>query len=242
MNVMSRLLCLQTGYQVDFPYARSLAHFSADMGPHVWKFAAEKIRRALPLGLAFGPGWIGERGAPSSIHLDKLMHMHVDGQIKEARSLAQKALPNFNLRPNMQLKGQRDGESIDLNQSMMVKHPINHEAVMNHGSVANGLKLANPVNLNHPANYQPENGDCTEDIVIDGEDNLRAKVKVPPDIPTISRCHIDTISSTAPSDFVPKQTSFLSYQNSTEAPHKLSLHQHFIGSKQSFWLWGNQPY
>lgn len=39
-------------------YARSLAHFAADLGPAVWKIAARKIRSVLPVGHAFGPGWV----------------------------------------------------------------------------------------------------------------------------------------------------------------------------------------
>lgn len=50
-----------TGYQMDFPYSRSLARFAADLGPIVWKIAAEKIKRALPPGCPFGPGWVGEK-------------------------------------------------------------------------------------------------------------------------------------------------------------------------------------
>lgn len=52
------------GYRLDFPYARSLARFAADLGPAVWKIAAEKIRRVLPPGTPFGPGWVGEQEAP----------------------------------------------------------------------------------------------------------------------------------------------------------------------------------
>eukprot|EP00250_Pteridium_aquilinum_P021333 c25090_g2_i3 orf=1080-2435(+) len=50
-------------FQLDFSYARSLARFAADLGPDVWKVAGEKIRRALPMGVPFGPGWVGQREA-----------------------------------------------------------------------------------------------------------------------------------------------------------------------------------
>lgn len=46
------------GYQQDYAYARSLARFAADLGPAIWKIAAEKIRKALPPGVPFGPGWV----------------------------------------------------------------------------------------------------------------------------------------------------------------------------------------
>ncbi|MCO5608640.1 hypothetical protein L7F22_062854 [Adiantum nelumboides] len=50
-----------TGYQMDYSYSKSLARFAADLGPLVWKLAAEKIKKALPPGCPFGPGWVGER-------------------------------------------------------------------------------------------------------------------------------------------------------------------------------------
>ncbi|KAH7301608.1 hypothetical protein KP509_23G034300 [Ceratopteris richardii] len=51
-------------FQHDMAYARSLARFAGDLGPDVWKIAAEKIRRAMPLGVPFGPGWVGQQEAP----------------------------------------------------------------------------------------------------------------------------------------------------------------------------------
>ncbi|MCO5592952.1 hypothetical protein L7F22_046956 [Adiantum nelumboides] len=51
-------------FQLDFSYARSLARFAADLGPEVWKVAGEKIRRVLPMGVPFGPGWVGQKEAP----------------------------------------------------------------------------------------------------------------------------------------------------------------------------------
>lgn len=41
-------------------YARSLAHFAADLGPIVWKIAARKISGVLPKGHEFGPGWVAD--------------------------------------------------------------------------------------------------------------------------------------------------------------------------------------
>ncbi|XP_051115605.1 uncharacterized protein LOC127240829 isoform X2 [Andrographis paniculata] len=41
-------------------YARSLAQFAADLGPVAWKIASKKIEAALPIGTAYGPGWVGE--------------------------------------------------------------------------------------------------------------------------------------------------------------------------------------
>lgn len=69
-----------TGYQMEFPYAKSLARFAADLGPSVWKVAAEKIRRALPPGFPFGPGWVGERETPGGIVMAPSTKQQPQGQ------------------------------------------------------------------------------------------------------------------------------------------------------------------
>lgn len=51
---------LAVGLHVKHSYARSLAHFAADLGPVVWKVAARKISSALPPGHEFGPGWVSD--------------------------------------------------------------------------------------------------------------------------------------------------------------------------------------
>ncbi|XP_061372797.1 uncharacterized protein LOC133315232 [Gastrolobium bilobum] len=51
---------LAVGLHAKHSYARSLAHFAADLGPIVWKIAARKISSVLPIGHEFGPGWVGE--------------------------------------------------------------------------------------------------------------------------------------------------------------------------------------
>ncbi|XP_042495317.1 uncharacterized protein LOC122074524 [Macadamia integrifolia] len=55
---------LTVGLQAEFGYARSLARFAANLGPVAWKIASQKIERALPAGLKFGPGWVVENDAP----------------------------------------------------------------------------------------------------------------------------------------------------------------------------------
>ncbi|XP_043711234.1 uncharacterized protein LOC122660117 [Telopea speciosissima] len=55
---------MTVGLQAEFGYARSLARFAANLGPVAWKVASQKIERALPPGLQFGPGWVGENEAP----------------------------------------------------------------------------------------------------------------------------------------------------------------------------------
>lgn len=41
-------------------YARSLARFAANLGPVAWKIASKRIGSVLPIGVEFGPGWVGE--------------------------------------------------------------------------------------------------------------------------------------------------------------------------------------
>jgi hypothetical protein len=53
----------QVGLHLEHGYARSLTRFAAGLGPVVWKIASQKIERVLPIGLKFGPGWIGENEA-----------------------------------------------------------------------------------------------------------------------------------------------------------------------------------
>ncbi|KAF3446905.1 hypothetical protein FNV43_RR12085 [Rhamnella rubrinervis] len=51
---------MPVGPHLEHCYARSLARFAAGLGPAVWKIASERIGIVLPIGLKFGPGWIGE--------------------------------------------------------------------------------------------------------------------------------------------------------------------------------------
>ncbi|XP_057829916.2 uncharacterized protein LOC131040965 isoform X1 [Cryptomeria japonica] len=53
------------GLRSEYPYAKSLAWFVSNAGPIAWKIAAQKIQRALPSGVPFGPGWVGEHESPS---------------------------------------------------------------------------------------------------------------------------------------------------------------------------------
>ncbi|KVH99144.1 Bromodomain-containing protein [Cynara cardunculus var. scolymus] len=44
----------------DHSYARSLARFAATLGSVAWKVASQTIEQALPEGVKFGRGWVGE--------------------------------------------------------------------------------------------------------------------------------------------------------------------------------------
>ncbi|KAF6168176.1 hypothetical protein GIB67_011561 [Kingdonia uniflora] len=48
------------GLHADHSYARSLARFAANLGPVAWKVASRRIEQALPEGLKYGHGWVGE--------------------------------------------------------------------------------------------------------------------------------------------------------------------------------------
>ncbi|KAI3730274.1 hypothetical protein L1987_61443 [Smallanthus sonchifolius] len=51
---------LAAGVHAEHGYSRSLARFAANMGPVVWEIASKKIKKALPQGVTFGPGFVGE--------------------------------------------------------------------------------------------------------------------------------------------------------------------------------------
>ncbi|XP_058788183.1 uncharacterized protein LOC131662416 [Vicia villosa] len=48
------------GVHAEYSYTRSLARFSASLGPVVWKIASHRIQQALPADCKFGRGWVGE--------------------------------------------------------------------------------------------------------------------------------------------------------------------------------------
>ncbi|KAJ0545794.1 putative chromatin remodeler Bromodomain family [Helianthus annuus] len=56
---------LAVGVHAEHGYSRSLARFAANMGPVVWEIASKKIRKALPPGVTFGPGVVGEPEPPA---------------------------------------------------------------------------------------------------------------------------------------------------------------------------------
>ncbi|TVU48497.1 hypothetical protein EJB05_08135 [Eragrostis curvula] len=61
-----RKLLLPVGIQQQHAYARSLARFAAKLGPVGWDVAANRIRRALPPGTNFGPGWVVDGEPPQN--------------------------------------------------------------------------------------------------------------------------------------------------------------------------------
>ncbi|XP_076889887.1 uncharacterized protein LOC143540793 [Bidens hawaiensis] len=56
---------LAVGVHAEHGYSRSLARFAANMGPAVWEIASKKLKKALPPGVTFGPGFVGEPEPPA---------------------------------------------------------------------------------------------------------------------------------------------------------------------------------
>ncbi|CAL1383670.1 unnamed protein product [Linum trigynum] len=54
------------GLSAEFGYARSLAQYAAGLGPTAWSVASKKIQHVLPMGVEFGPGWVGENDVVQS--------------------------------------------------------------------------------------------------------------------------------------------------------------------------------
>ncbi|RWW10811.1 hypothetical protein GW17_00025630 [Ensete ventricosum] len=50
----------QVGLDAEYSYARSLARFAGNLGPIAWRIASQRIESALPSGVKFGSGWVGE--------------------------------------------------------------------------------------------------------------------------------------------------------------------------------------
>ncbi|KAJ0077300.1 hypothetical protein Patl1_35740 [Pistacia atlantica] len=80
---VDRKQLMAVGLHSEHGYTRSLACFAANLGPVAWRVASKKIERCLPVGIKFGPGWVGENdvtplkpiilpsippGLPSSLH------------------------------------------------------------------------------------------------------------------------------------------------------------------------------
>ncbi|KAK1362219.1 putative DNA-binding bromodomain-containing protein [Heracleum sosnowskyi] len=56
---------MPVGLHMEHSYARSVARFAANLGPVVWNIASKKLASVLPPGVKFGPGYVGEREAPT---------------------------------------------------------------------------------------------------------------------------------------------------------------------------------
>lgn len=73
----------QVGLHAKHSYARSLAHFAADLGPVVWKIAARKISSVLPAGHEFGPGWVADDDVSQRQHFAVCDERNSDPSVPE---------------------------------------------------------------------------------------------------------------------------------------------------------------
>ncbi|XP_076927725.1 uncharacterized protein LOC143591391 [Bidens hawaiensis] len=90
---------IPVGLHVDHSYARSLARFAATLGPVAWKIASHTIEQALPEGVKFGPGWVGEyEPLPTPVLLPEnrtlkepnfLAHFKISSDVKNIQKASQ---------------------------------------------------------------------------------------------------------------------------------------------------------
>ncbi|XP_065019058.1 uncharacterized protein LOC135644982 isoform X1 [Musa acuminata AAA Group] len=71
------------GLDAEYSYARSLARFAGNLGPIAWRIASQRIESALPSGVKFGSGWVGEyEPLPTPIlsfeNIPQLQHQQLD--------------------------------------------------------------------------------------------------------------------------------------------------------------------
>ncbi|CAN6908938.1 unnamed protein product [Brassica oleracea] len=55
---------IPVGLNTEYGYTRSLARYGANLGPLAWKILSRRIETALPAGIKFGLGWVGEDDPP----------------------------------------------------------------------------------------------------------------------------------------------------------------------------------
>jgi hypothetical protein len=86
---------LQTGYQSEMAYARSLSRFSVKLGPEGWKYAAQRLQRVVPLSVPFGQGWIGENEAPPGTIFRKFPDAKATNVTRVNQNLTSTSKPNL---------------------------------------------------------------------------------------------------------------------------------------------------
>ncbi|BAT88623.1 hypothetical protein LR48_Vigan583s001600 [Vigna angularis] len=97
------------GLHAEYSYARSLARFSASLGPIAWKIASHRIQQALPPGFKYGRGWVGEyEQLPTPI-------LMVNNQVQKGTSLAMKLHSTIELP-----KGDKSCKNVEPS----IEHPV----------------------------------------------------------------------------------------------------------------------
>ncbi|KAH1054114.1 hypothetical protein GLYMA_08G318200v4 [Glycine max] len=139
------------GLQAEYSYARSLARFSASLGPIAWKIASHRIQHALPTGCKFGRGWVGEyEPLPTPI-------LMVNNRVQKETSLVMKLHSTTELP-----KGNQNCKNVESS----ILHPVNGQKLEgNHPSIPDlegkpffgsaAVRFSAPVNiLNQVQNAQ----------------------------------------------------------------------------------------
>ncbi|KAL2322669.1 hypothetical protein Fmac_027048 [Flemingia macrophylla] len=102
------------GIHAEYSYARSLARFSASLGPIAWKIASHRIQKVLPAGCKFGRGWVGEyERLPTPIVM-------VNDRVQKDTSLVMKLQSTTELP-----KGDRNCK----NAEPRIEHPVNRQVL-----------------------------------------------------------------------------------------------------------------
>ncbi|CAM0952879.1 unnamed protein product [Alopecurus aequalis] len=63
----TRKVLVPIGAQLPQAYSCSLARFAAQLGPVGWEVASKRIEHAIPPGIAFGRGWVGDDESPNKV-------------------------------------------------------------------------------------------------------------------------------------------------------------------------------
>lgn len=141
---------------MEHSYARSLARFASGLGPAVWKIASERIGNVLPIGLMFGPGWIGENEAPrqqQSLFCEKsfsdpMLDDHTSRLLSPSASVSNSEAAN---RCFLQSREDQDSNihnamaSLDSNIGSRIAvppFPVQHDSIIRCGGV-NGINSGN---------------------------------------------------------------------------------------------------
>ncbi|XP_008798221.1 bromodomain-containing protein DDB_G0270170-like [Phoenix dactylifera] len=149
------------GLHMEHAYARSLARFAANLGPIGWEIAAKQIQRALPRGMRFGPGWVGESEVPHQSRplLSTSLLSAFQPKITSPTMTVSTAEPSNNLTA----EGSQVITSVPLPAltCAVPSRPTNSTdrsepaAVVNYGSLGNSGGVIQPKTLHQNAAIQP---------------------------------------------------------------------------------------
>ncbi|CAF1981841.1 unnamed protein product [Brassica oleracea var. botrytis] len=91
---------IPVGLNTEYGYTRSLARYGANLGPLAWKILSRRIETALPAGIKFGLGWVGEDDPPKqtllvwSLGKQKCSNDHSDRVMSPTASVSSPLIGN----------------------------------------------------------------------------------------------------------------------------------------------------